>query len=114
MDRELTYGELNKRANQLARTLRAKGVQADHPVAVISRNSIESVVGILAVLKSGGAYVPIDPEYPQDRIRYMLDDSQAGIVLMRRDVREQLVYEGVTVLLDDESSYHQMTLTLHR
>ncbi|MCO4850630.1 non-ribosomal peptide synthase/polyketide synthase [Bacillus vallismortis] len=106
-DRQLTYGELNKRANQLARTLRAKGVQADHPVAVISRNSIESVVGILAVLKSGGAYVPIDPEYPQDRIRYMLDDSQAGIVLMQRDVRQQLAYEGDTVLLDDESSYHQ-------
>ncbi|MBL3646987.1 non-ribosomal peptide synthase/polyketide synthase [Bacillus sp. RHFS10] len=106
-DRQLTYGELNKRANQLARTLRAKGVQADHPVAVISRNSIESVVGILAVLKSGGAYVPIDPEYPQDRIRYMLDDSQAGIVLMQRDVREQLAYEGDTILLDDESSYHQ-------
>ncbi|MDQ8091444.1 non-ribosomal peptide synthase/polyketide synthase [Bacillus amyloliquefaciens] len=106
-DRQLTYGELNKRANQLARTLRAKGVQADHPVAVISRNSIESVVGILAVLKSGGAYVPIDPEYPQDRIRYMLDDSQAEIVLMQRDVREQLSCEGVTILLDDESSYHQ-------
>lgn len=106
-DRQLTYGELNKRANQLARTLRAKGVQADHPVAVISRNSIESVVGILAVLKSGGAYVPIDPEYPQDRIRYMLDDSQAKIVLMQQDVREQLSCEGVTVLLDDESSYHQ-------
>ncbi|QOQ56761.1 non-ribosomal peptide synthase/polyketide synthase [Bacillus amyloliquefaciens] len=106
-DRQLTYGELNKRANQLARTLRAKGVQADHPVAVISRNSIESVVGILAVLKSGGAYVPIDPEYPQDRIRYMLDDSQAEIILMQQDVREQLSCEGVTVLLDDESSYHQ-------
>ncbi|MFE9943147.1 non-ribosomal peptide synthase/polyketide synthase [Bacillus velezensis] len=106
-DRQLTYGELNKRANRLARTLRAKGVQADQPVAIIARNSIESVVGILAVLKSGGAYVPIDPEYPQDRIRYMLDDSQAGIVLMQRDVRKQLAYEGVTVLLDDESSYHQ-------
>ncbi|MDR0140773.1 non-ribosomal peptide synthetase [Bacillus sp. JHAA] len=106
-DRQLTYGELNKRANRLARTLRAKGVQADQPVAIITRNSIESVVGILAVLKSGGAYVPIDPEYPQDRIRYMLDDSQAGIVLMQRDVRKQLAYEGVTVLLDDESSYHQ-------
>ena len=65
------------------------------------------MVGILAVLKSGGAYVPIDPEYPQDRIRYMLDDSQAGIVLMQRDVRKQLAYEGATVLLDDESSYHQ-------
>ncbi|MEC2277858.1 non-ribosomal peptide synthase/polyketide synthase [Bacillus velezensis] len=106
-DRQLTYGELNKRANRLARTLRAKGVQTDQPVAIITRNSIESVVGILAVLKSGGAYVPIDPEYPQDRIRYMLDDSQAGIVLMQRDVRKQLAYEGVTVLLDDESSYHQ-------
>nr|AFG19378.1 bacillomycin D synthetase B [Bacillus amyloliquefaciens] len=106
-DRQLTYGELNKRANRLARTLRAKGVQTDQPVAIITRNSIESVVGILAVLKSGGAYVPIDPEYPQDRIRYMLDDSQAGIVLMQRDVRKQLAYEGATVLLDDESSYHQ-------
>ncbi|MDJ1631277.1 AMP-binding protein [Bacillus velezensis] len=74
-DRHFTYGELNKRANRLARTLRAKGVQTDQPVAIITRNSIESVVGILAVLKSGGAYVPIDPEYPQDRIRYMLDDS---------------------------------------
>ena len=82
-------------------------MQTDQPVAIITRNSIESVVGILAVLKSGGAYVPIDPEYPQDRIRYMLDDSQAGIVLMQRDVRKQLAYEGATVLLDDESSYHQ-------
>ncbi|MBT2572354.1 amino acid adenylation domain-containing protein, partial [Bacillus sp. ISL-51] len=106
-DRQLTYRQLNERANQLARTLRAKGVQADHPVAIITRNSIESVVGILAVLKAGGAYVPIDPEYPQDRIQYMLDDSQAGIVLMQRDVREQLTYKGVTVLLDDESSYHE-------
>ncbi|MGF7533043.1 amino acid adenylation domain-containing protein [Bacillus mexicanus] len=106
-DSQLTYAELNKRANQLARTLRAKGVQADQPVAIISRNSIESVVGILAVLKSGGAYVPIDPEYPQDRIRYMLDDSEAEIVLLQQDIREQLSYEGVTILLDDESSYHQ-------
>ncbi|MED1018427.1 non-ribosomal peptide synthase/polyketide synthase [Bacillus atrophaeus] len=106
-DEQLTYRQLNERANQLARTIRAKGVQADHPVAIISRNSIESVVGILAILKAGGAYVPIDPEYPQDRIQYMLDDSQAGIVLMQRDVREQLTYKGVTVLLDEESSYHE-------
>ncbi|MGW8460335.1 non-ribosomal peptide synthase/polyketide synthase [Bacillus atrophaeus] len=106
-DEQLTYRQLNERANQLARTIRAKGVQADHPVAIISRNSIESVVGILAILKAGGAYVPIDPEYPQDRIQYMLDDSQAGIVLMQRDVREQLNYKGVTVLLDEESSYHE-------
>ncbi|MEC2307910.1 non-ribosomal peptide synthase/polyketide synthase [Bacillus atrophaeus] len=106
-DEQLTYRQLNERANQLARTIRAKGVQADHPVAIISRNSIESMVGILAILKAGGAYVPIDPEYPQDRIQYMLDDSQAGIVLMQRDVREQLTYKGVTVLLDEDSSYHE-------
>lgn len=78
-DEQLTYRQLNERANQLARTLRAKGVQADQPVAIISRNSVELVVGILAILKAGGAYVPIDPEYPQDRIQYMLEDSKAGL-----------------------------------
>ncbi|MGN9865284.1 non-ribosomal peptide synthase/polyketide synthase [Bacillus swezeyi] len=106
-DEQLTYRQLNERTNQLARTLRAKGVQADQPVAIISRNNIELVVGILAILKAGGAYVPIDPEYPQDRIQYMLEDSKAGIVLMQHDVRQQLAYEGVTVLLDEESSYHE-------
>ena len=105
---QLTYRQLNERANQLARTLRAKGLQADQLAAIISHPSTELMVGILAVLKAGGAYVPIDPEYPEDRIRYMLEDSRAKIVLTQRDIRQHLInYEGDIVLLDDPSSYHK-------
>ena len=104
---QLTYRQLNERANRLARTLRAKGVQADQLVAIISHHSTELIVGILAVLKAGGAYVPIDPEYPEDRIRYMLEDSRAKIVLTRREIRQHLNYEGDIVLLDEPSSYHK-------
>lgn len=101
-----TYRQLNERANQLARTLRTKGIQADQFVAIISPPCIELIVGILAVLKSGGAYVPIDPEYPEDRIHYMLSDSKAEVVLTHRSLQVQLPYDGDVVLLDEENSYH--------
>ncbi|MEM7534192.1 MAG: amino acid adenylation domain-containing protein [Chloroflexota bacterium] len=77
----LTYAELNTRANQLAHHLIELGVQADTLVAVAMERSVEMVVSLLAVLKAGGAYVPIDPNYPEERIRYMLDDSAAPILL---------------------------------
>ncbi|WJM63972.1 amino acid adenylation domain-containing protein [Bacillus amyloliquefaciens] len=101
-----TYRQLNERANQLARTLRTIGIQADQFVAIISPHCIELIVGILAVLKSGCAYVPIDPEYPEDRIHYMLSDSKAEIVLTHRSLQVQLPYDGDVVLLDEENSYH--------
>ncbi|RPK06396.1 Malonyl CoA-acyl carrier protein transacylase [Bacillus subtilis] len=102
-----TYRQLNERANQLARTLRTKGVQADQFVAIISPHCIELIVGILSVLKSGGAYVPIDPQYPEDRIQYMLSDSRTEIVLTQRRLLDQLPYDGDVVLLDAENSYHE-------
>ncbi|WP_416654228.1 amino acid adenylation domain-containing protein [Bacillus amyloliquefaciens] len=101
-----TYRQLNERANQLARTLQTKGIQADQFVAIISPHCIELIVGILAVLKSGGAYVPIDPEYPEERIHYMLSDSKAEIVLTHQSLQVQLPYDGDVVLLDEENSYH--------
>ncbi|WP_412676924.1 amino acid adenylation domain-containing protein [Bacillus siamensis] len=104
---QYTYRQLNERANQLARTLRIKGVQADQFVAILSPHCLELIVGILAVLKSGGAYVPIDPEYPEDRIQYMLSDSKAKIVLTLQSLQDQLPYDGDVVLLDEESSYHE-------
>ncbi|MBW7473808.1 non-ribosomal peptide synthase/polyketide synthase [Paenibacillus oenotherae] len=79
--RTLTYREWNERANQLARTLRAKGAGPERIVAILADRSVEMAVAILAVLKSGAAYMPIDPEYPQDRIRYMLEDSGALLLL---------------------------------
>ncbi|MFB0847085.1 amino acid adenylation domain-containing protein, partial [Paenibacillus oleatilyticus] len=80
-DERLTYRELNERANRLARTLRAEGVGADVPVAIMVERSLEMIVGIYAILKAGGAYVPIDPEYPAERIRYIAEDSGARLLL---------------------------------
>ncbi|MEM7125911.1 MAG: amino acid adenylation domain-containing protein [Chloroflexota bacterium] len=77
----LTYRELNARANQLANHMIELGVQADTLVSVAMERSVEMVVTLLAVLKAGGAYVPIDPTYPEERIRYMLTDSTASILL---------------------------------
>ncbi|EHS57410.1 AMP-binding protein, partial [Paenibacillus sp. Aloe-11] len=98
----LTYAELNERANRLARTLRAEGVQPDQPVGILVQRSLEMIVGIYAILKAGGAYVPIDPEYPVDRIRFMLEDSGAKLVLTQAQVAEQasLSFDGKVLVLD--------------
>ncbi|WP_248547767.1 non-ribosomal peptide synthetase [Paenibacillus odorifer] len=78
----VTYKELNRRANRLAWLLRRQGIAAEAPVAVLSSSSADMVAGILAVLKAGGTYIPIDPEYPSERIAYILQDSGAGIALV--------------------------------
>jgi amino acid adenylation domain-containing protein len=80
-EQRITYRELNERANQLARTLSAKGIRPDSLVAVCFERSIEMMVSLLAVLKAGGAYVPIDSSYPKERLAMMLDDAQATVVL---------------------------------
>ncbi|MBM0636396.1 amino acid adenylation domain-containing protein, partial [Paenibacillus polymyxa] len=98
----LTYAELNERANRLARTLRAEGVEPDQPVGILVQRSLEMIVGIYAILKAGGAYVPIDPEYPADRIRFMLEDSGAKLVLTQSHLAEQasLSFDGQVLVLD--------------
>ncbi|MFP3335816.1 AMP-binding protein, partial [Pseudomonas sp. SIMBA_064] len=75
-EQELSYAQLNERANQLAHRLRQQGVGPDVLVGIAMERTPDMVVGLLAILKAGGAYVPLDPEYPQDRIEYMLEDSQ--------------------------------------
>ncbi|MBQ6625165.1 MAG: amino acid adenylation domain-containing protein, partial [Clostridia bacterium] len=80
-EQSLTYAELNAKANQLAYTLRDLGVKPDDFVAIIADRSLEMTIGILGVLKSGGAYVPIDPTYPEERIEYILKDSRAKVIL---------------------------------
>ena len=78
---QLTYDELNRRANQLAHFLRAQNVGPDVLVAVCMERSIEMVVALLGILKAGGAYVPVDPEYPRERVKFMLEDSDPAIML---------------------------------
>src|SRR5207253_5792516 len=79
-DEVVSYGELNRRANQLAHYLMARGVGAETLVGVCLERSVELVVGLLGILKAGGAYVPLDPEYPAARLEYMLAD--AGIKVL--------------------------------
>jgi amino acid adenylation domain-containing protein len=80
-DRELTYAELNARANQLARRLRKLGVGTEQLVAVCAERSLEMLIGLLGILKAGAAYVPLDPAYPAERIAFMLQDSRAALLL---------------------------------
>ena len=84
LDESLTYGELNRRANRLARHLMKHGVGPEVPVAVSMERSLEMIVGILGVLKAGGAYVPLDPSYPPERLAFMVEDSGVGVILTQK------------------------------
>src|SRR5207247_2588029 len=97
----LAYGELNRRANQLAHYLRRHGAGPDVLVALFAERSFEMLVGILGILKAGGAYVPIDPAYPKERIGYILEDSKAPIVLTQASLVNALPeFCGQTICLD--------------
>ncbi len=89
-EQQLTYRELNIRANQLANHLKTLGVKPDNLVAICVNRCLEMVVGILGILKAGGAYVPLDPAYPQERLSHMLDDSQASILLTTENLLPQI------------------------
>jgi amino acid adenylation domain-containing protein len=80
-DRQIPYDRLNRQANQLARVLRSRGVKKDSIVGLLMESSPWMLVGILAVLKAGGAYLPMDPEYPEERITYMVRDSGLKLIL---------------------------------
>ncbi|CRK57276.1 FIG01294969: hypothetical protein [Alloactinosynnema sp. L-07] len=80
-ERRMTYAQLDRRANQLARLLRANGVGVETPVAVCMDRGVEVVVALLGILKAGGCYVPIDPAHPDQRVRLVLDDSRATFVV---------------------------------
>ena len=80
-EEQLSYGELNRRANRLAHYLRELGIGPDDRVALCVERSLEMVIGLMAVLKAGGAYVPLDPGYPQERLDWMLQDSMPVVLL---------------------------------
>ncbi|HEX2204796.1 MAG TPA: amino acid adenylation domain-containing protein [Longimicrobium sp.] len=101
----LTYGELNARANALARHLRRRGVGPETRVGVCMERSLELVVALLAVLKAGGAYVPLDPGYPAERLAYMLEDAGVSVLLAQARLRGKLpVPAGVEVVEVDGAS----------
>jgi amino acid adenylation domain-containing protein/non-ribosomal peptide synthase protein (TIGR01720 family) len=90
-NKHLTYREFNEKSNQLARVLRQKGVKPDSIVGIMADRSIDMMVGIMGTLKAGGAYLPIDPAYPKDRIQFMLQDSKANILLTQSSIASALI-----------------------
>ncbi|MFI9599853.1 amino acid adenylation domain-containing protein [Streptomyces sp. NPDC052043] len=99
-EEELTYAELNARANRLARLLIGRGIGPEHIVGLALPRSVELVVGVLAVLKSGAGYLPVDPEYPAERIAFMLADAAPRVLLSTTGVAGRLP-AGPTLALDD-------------
>ncbi|WP_432403808.1 amino acid adenylation domain-containing protein [Wukongibacter sp. M2B1] len=106
-DKKLTYRELNERANSLARVLRDKGVTRDSIVGIMVERSLEMIIGIMGIMKAGGAYLPIDPKYPKDRIQYMIEDSQAQIILICKEPREDLSINAQVIDLEDTRIYRR-------
>jgi amino acid adenylation domain-containing protein len=105
---ELNYQGLNERANQLAHYLREQGVGPDVLVAIAIERSLEMIIGLLGILKAGGAYVPLDPNYPKERLQFMLEDTEAAILITETHIQNTLQnglsdYTGKIIALDDPS-----------
>src|SRR6185369_4656882 len=100
-EERLTYAELDTRSNQLAHFLFSLGATTETRVGLLTERNTEMVIAILAVLKAGAAYVPLDPQYPHERIAFMLADSGPKVLLTQTHLSERLT-EHHTVLLDAE------------
>ncbi|HEX8846572.1 MAG TPA: amino acid adenylation domain-containing protein [Pyrinomonadaceae bacterium] len=98
----LSYGELNRRANQLAHHLRAAGVRPESLCGIYLERGLEMLVGILGILKAGGTYVPLDPTYPRERLEFMLADTRMRVLLTREVSAEFDAPETQTIHLDSE------------
>ncbi len=102
-NQQMTYRELNRRANQLAHTLIRYGVGADMLVGLCVDRSLDMLVGLLGILKSGAGYVPIDPTFPADRVAYMLEDAQANVLVTQSSLLETLPpHQGQLICLDTD------------
>jgi surfactin family lipopeptide synthetase A len=102
-NRQLTYSELDRRANQLAHHLIKRGATPDSLIGICLERSLEMVVGLLGILKAGSAYVPLDPAYPRDRIAYMLENAEAPLLVTQQSLTANLpATEAKTVLIDSD------------
>jgi amino acid adenylation domain-containing protein/FkbM family methyltransferase len=107
-DRSLSYAELNSRANRLAHLLRERGVGPETIVGICVERSLEMVISLLGVLKAGGAYLPLDPGYPAERLVYMLEDARPLCVLSAGDAAEVLPSGTALLRLDDKEIQQQL------
>jgi amino acid adenylation domain-containing protein len=101
-EEQLSYAELNERANQLAHYLQRLGVSREARVGVMLERRPAMLIGLLAALKAGCAYVPLDPQYPQERVRFMLADAEVQVLLTESGLRERVRESTVTVVYVDQ------------
>jgi len=102
-EEQVTYGELNRKANQVAHHLRTLGVGPDVLVGICMERSLEMIVGLLGILKAGGAYVPLDPMYPRERLAFMLVDARVSVLLTQERLLDVLPEHGAAVVCLDTS-----------
>jgi len=105
----LTYAQLNDKVNQLAHLLRAEGVRPGHIVALMVERSFAMIIGILGIVKAGGAYLPVSLDNPPDRIDYMLKDGGVKVLLVQNKTASRIVFEGLIINLDDPDVYRGST-----
>ena len=110
-NQRLTYRELNNQANQLAHYLQKLGVKPEVCVGICMERSPEMVIGLLAILKAGCAYVPLDPKYPQERLAFMLEDSQAQILLTQTHLVQYFTSAINTICLDSDQQFLKQECT---
>ncbi|MCJ8270550.1 MAG: condensation domain-containing protein, partial [Psychrosphaera sp.] len=104
-EQQLSYGELNHKANQLAHYLRANhAIGADSLTAVCVERSLDMIIAVLGILKAGGAYVPLDPDYPQRRLSYMVQDSQAALILTQSNLQQRLPQTQAQIICLDTAT----------
>ena len=100
---QLTYQELNRRANQLAHYLQKQGVGPEVLVGICMERSLEMIIGLLGILKAGGAYVPLDPEYPKERLVFMLEDTRAPVLVTQQRLAAGLIEDRRSKIEDSDS-----------
>ncbi|NIM15671.1 MAG: amino acid adenylation domain-containing protein [Candidatus Aminicenantes bacterium] len=113
-DKQITYQELNEKANQLVRILKERGVEAESIVGLMVFRSLETIIGILGILKAGGAYLPLDPGYPMERKKYMLLDSGTELVLTQGRFVDTVDGICEVIEIDDSNLYSGETKNLEK
>ncbi|OUA11478.1 non-ribosomal peptide synthetase, partial [Bacillus thuringiensis] len=104
-ENKLTYKELNEKANSLARELRKKAILPETVVAVMLERSVEMIVGVLGVIKSGAAYMPIDPDYPKERVNYILKNSDVDLIITESKFIDNVDLDCEIINIDEESVF---------
>lgn len=105
----MTYGDLQNKVNQLAHLLRSKGAKPDRVVGIMVERSFSMMIGVLAIIKAGAAYLPLSPNLPTERVEFMLKDAEVELLLVQHKTAEKINFGGVTINLEDLQIYEGST-----